>query len=584
MIIFDGFPMALSKWKKEDWQLEQLFIVGVLFIVAGLFSEELSKLFNRILIDPVLSKYNRADTFPLILPIYIILFIVTAYWGYLQLSKNGYKASVITIALPASLCYLYWRERFFINDYYMPSLSGICFLKPITILDPAYLLLTIGTVWAFINKFRPLEYPGNKTFLSIDLPIEDLENDKYERQDFFQNLLGILKNISFDASKGFAIGINSSWGYGKSSLLKLIEKNLKKEKDVICIQYNPWLSLKKHSLTHDFFQILEDELSAYLDTSNLIAKYGEQISKVDNDNNVFKNVSDLFIKDKSIQEQFEKISELIKRVNRKIFFIIDDLDRLDNLEVSEVFRLIRNTGNFPRIVFIVAYDKNYLKNALTVNKLFDPNRYLEKIFDLELVLPKIQNRILSEVLLETFKLGFDNMVLIDKDRKEYERQLPELIFNTSNTTKKSLLMSGEILNICKNKRDIIKFVNAVLVGLQLNGPNIYLPDLFILEAIKLKNDDIYELISDSKNFLEQYEHKGVRRYKLQQMYMRKFFKNESIVNLLEALFDIPEESDSKSDKAISVVNNFESYFIYTVAKSNISSKAINDLITENVQA
>ncbi|TWV94700.1 P-loop NTPase fold protein [Chitinophaga pinensis] len=570
--------MISFKWKKEDWKLEQFFIVGLLVIIAGLFSDELSGLFNSLVIEPVLSKYNRKGTYPLILPVYTALFIATACWGYQKLAKNVYKASVLTIAIPAGLCYLYWRERFFVNNYHMASLSDICYLKSVTIFDPAYLLLTIGTVCAFINKVKPSVYPANQTFLNMDQPIEDIGNDQYERQEFFQKLLVILRNIAFDTSKGFAIGINSSWGYGKSSLLKLIEKRLKQEENVICVQYNPWLSIKKQSLTHDFFQILEDELSKYIDTSNMIAKYGEQISKVDNDKNIFKNVSGLFVKEKSLQEQFEQISELIKRVNRKIYFIIDDLDRLDNLEVSEVLRLIRNTGNFPRITFIVAYDKNYIKNALTVNKLFDPERYLEKIFDLELVLPKIQHRIISEILLKTFVQGFDKIRLIDSEKKEYIKQLDRLIFNTSNKTIKTNLVSNEIPNICKNKRDIIKFVNAILVGLELNGPNIYLPDLFILEAIKLKDSDTYELIADSENFLEKYEDKGILRYKPQSQKIRSLFGNESITNLAKALFDIPETSDLKSDKAISIVNSFDSYFIYTVAKSSLSTTAIDNLL------
>lgn len=44
--------------------------------------------------------------------------------------------------------------------------------------------------------------------------------------------------------------------------------------------------------------------------------------------------------------------------------VIDDLDRLEGTELMAVLKLIRITANFKNLIFIVAYDKGFVANAL----------------------------------------------------------------------------------------------------------------------------------------------------------------------------------------------------------------------------
>src|SRR5690606_32689438 len=95
---------------------------------------------------------------------------------------------------------------------------------------------------------------------------------------------------------------------------------------------------------------------------------------------------------------FEKAKKSIVDIERKIVVFIDDTDRLNKKEIFEVLRLIRNTANFTNVFFIVAYDREYITRTIT--ELFQPNVYLEKIFQLEISLPVVNGNMPEKYLLE----------------------------------------------------------------------------------------------------------------------------------------------------------------------------------------
>lgn len=101
----------------------------------------------------------------------------------------------------------------------------------------------------------------------------------------------------------------------------------------------------------------------------------------------------------------EKIRHALLELKQPVFILIDDLDRLNADEIFELLRLIRNTANFPALIFIVAFDKDYVIEQLQKKHVFSP--YLEKIFMIDLPLPLLGDEcmaytILKEKLKETF--------------------------------------------------------------------------------------------------------------------------------------------------------------------------------------
>jgi ABC-type lipoprotein export system ATPase subunit len=585
------------------WQPKQLFLIGSILISYFLLETQLWNLFDDFVVTNFLGKLTRTAFPVLIDAIYLLMLSYICYIFYDPIIKKGYKISLVTFSLIFCICLLYWIKRlgqnhYIFNPLFNQKFTQICIYQT----DPAFIVLTLLTITLFINYFRFLDYKPVPSLLLQDQPINRIENDTFNRKQFFLDLLVHIRDLSFNEKKGFAIGINGFWGIGKSSFLEIIKEDLKNDSSIVCVDYNPWLSANKQSLTYDFFLLLENELSKHIESPNLISKYGAKVSKIDDERNLLKKISELFSNEKSLKKTFDNISRIIKRTNKKIFIAIDDIDRLDNKEVLEVLRLIRNTANFPRINFIVAYHKEYLIEALCVNKIHLPEHYLEKIFDLEIPLPKIESKIILEdlnsILIEGLKkIQFNK---IDDKQKEFflksiQDQVVSIIFseNIVDRTKNSIV-KPLLLEIFSSKRNILKFTNSFLLMYSLNYSFVYLPDFFILELIKMTDNNTYNLIAKNDKYLyevTQLEQNEQLSYELfennnetnndkdskRNNFRGNLFnimdkiKNERSKNLLQALFLKPKTRDYQFEKAISYIDNFESYFTNTLTSTSIEA-------------
>ena len=77
-------------------------------------------------------------------------------------------------------------------------------------------------------------------------------------------------------------------------------------------------------------------------------------------------------------------------LTKPIVVVLDDIDRLSTSEIRDVFKLVRLTANFPNIIYIVAFDRNRVEEALAEQGV--PGRdYLEKILQVAIDLPVVPN-------------------------------------------------------------------------------------------------------------------------------------------------------------------------------------------------
>lgn len=84
---------------------------------------------------------------------------------------------------------------------------------------------------------------------------------------------------------------------------------------------------------------------------------------------------------------------------------IDDLDQLSTNEIFEVFRLIRNTASFPNLIYFVAFDRSYTVKMLS-EKYQDAEKYIDKIFQLEIPLPYPDASMIYSMFIHDLKTMF----------------------------------------------------------------------------------------------------------------------------------------------------------------------------------
>jgi hypothetical protein len=586
--------------ERFKWRKKELFISAVVLFLYLSLNKVLFELYNKFVVGKVLAVFSPEPFGLVLFLLYLAILGVFAYVLYQKIVVEELQISLFIVFLLFSTNMIYWYER--VTDQHYDFFPLIAFFgQSIAQSDLIFILALAAALLLTRNYFKNYKYPENKSFFLQDLPIKQIGDDKFNRGPFYNDIIDKLKLIAFDTDRGFAIGLNSVWGYGKTSLLEMIRAEFaekKNKKTIVCINYNPWLSANKRSLTYDFFTVIEKELSKYISKADILLEYGKKVSKYDNDHNPLKGLGEVFESETTLEERFKEISEMIRQTGKRFFIIIDDLDRLDNDEVFEVLRLIRNVANFPRLNYIVAYDRQYLINALKEKKIYNPAKYLEKIFELEIELPKIEEIKIREMLNKTIRDGLAQIMLTQADRLAFENQVAQMIFNPGNLT---ALKVVNIFNIVptafKSKRDIVKFTNSLLFSISLNKNNVYLPDLFALEIIKLINSPAYDVLAISDKYLEIFEPiaGGDKYYKLFQPRSSNppstlnalrdhLFNIERIIkvpwqrSVIQALFSKPESNDLNFDKTIALVDNLKSYFIFAVATPQIVADFLNQLL------
>lgn len=221
----------------------------------------------------------------------------------------------------------------------------------------------------------------NKGFID-ERPIDKGINDKLGYKEYAASVVEKLSKSNIENS--FAIGINSQWGTGKTTFMNLIKQEIKSgesKNKYLIMDFNPWNFEGTQQLKYNFFESLGQVISkeAVL-TPHSFKNYASKVSGLslgvlmDTINQILPKT------DKSIEELKKTVEEITKQLNKKIIVFIDDLDRCDYEEILEVLKIIRNTGDFPNVIYVCAYDKIYVDEALKSISEKTYKTYLEKIF------------------------------------------------------------------------------------------------------------------------------------------------------------------------------------------------------------
>ncbi|MCW8939116.1 MAG: KAP family NTPase, partial [Flavobacteriales bacterium] len=341
------------------------------------------------------------------------------------------------------------------------------------------LIISICQLLLYIPRKKITPNIENNSFFD-DNSLGKIGNDELGYSSYAE-LLGE-KILSSHFEKSFAIGINGKWGAGKTSFIDLLKRKVQND-NIIEINFNPWNNHSPKAIIKDFFETVQESIRPYHSSlSRLFIQYSNKLVDL-NSNTVTQSIQTTVSAISgfdSLNSLYQDINTALVSIDKKIIVYIDDLDRLDKHEIIEVIRLIRNTANFYNTFFIVAYDRNYVVNALKQHNPYKQEEFLEKIFQIEITLPFYKKDILRYKLAEKLKT-----------------KLPEIDFTTIDN---AVIGTPSSIPVFLNEwlesmRDVTRLANAILLNLNKIKGEVVFNDLLRIELLRLKYPSSYELLS-----------------------------------------------------------------------------------------
>lgn len=337
--------------------------------------------------------------------------------------------------------------------------------------------------------------------LNGDRPLIDPDKDQLGYKSISMHIAKAICKMS--PPEGLVIGLYGDWGAGKSTVLNFIEEYIGREpvqtNKPIVIRFNPWWFSGREDLARLFLEQFALNLngsSRHLkNAGKLLKKLANSVAECPipvnfgglgvsvNTKEVAKAVGDHLDKKEDIPELKEAISKCIDSSKKRLVILVDDIDRLSAEEIRQLFGVIKAIGDFRNVVYLLAFDKNVVTNALSVVQGVSGYDYLEKIVQVpfELPLPNVYG--LRQFLLVGLQRIFENT-----DEGRFDR------FYFGN-----VLHSG-VLHFLQTPRDVVRLLNTLSVSFPAVSEDVNPVDFIAVESLRVFMPQVYENIRNNKNY------------------------------------------------------------------------------------
>lgn len=329
----------------------------------------------------------------------------------------------------------------------------------------------------------------NQNVLKNDLPITKFDDDELGRQKFALQMRRIIKN--YNKKDCLTIGIMGPWGSGKTSLINMIfdqnEDNILTEKDFKVMRFNPWNFSKQQDLYYQFFEQLrellisnENDEGKRKHAKNIINEYWEKIRYNGTVSLSYSGISySKPLGEKTLEVQKKEINKTLKYLGYKLIIIIDDIDRLTDDEVQQIFILVKALADFQSIIYILPFDRNIILNSMGTLQKDYGEEFLDKIIQLQIDLPKIS------------KL---------KVRNIFKKELEDLLKNEEIDLNFKYWNYWSILSFITNIRDVNRYINNLTFYLPLMKGEVNILNYILLTGLQLFENKVYHEIKNNKQF------------------------------------------------------------------------------------
>lgn len=485
---------------------------------------------------------------------------------------------------------------------------------------------------------------------SSERPIVSRSEDLLNRVEFAEQIARAIRQ--WTGRDSLVIALYGDWGAGKSSLKNLIVECLRSDppRCPCVVEFNPWQWAGQSQLAEAFFREIglalncKDESKASSDNARRWLRYaailrlGTQtfaavrqlalialavlaaigflgaffqtllvkmallivsalsligIALMKSSDNIARAVADYFAKtaetqERGLDETKRDLSVQLRKLERPMLVIVDDIDRLTAPEMLLCFQLVKANADFPNMVYLVLFQRSAVEDAISAELKTSGPDYLKKIVQVGFDIPSLQQPRIEQVL----AAKLDTLLQSETVSKLWDRNRWANVF-----------IPG-LRPYFQTLRDVYRFISSLSLHFAVfsdeNTFECNPIDLISLEVLRVFEPDVYRALPGMKDALT-----TVSDFRLQPSPANSEQKSE----LLELLNRTPENRKEQVKEILKRVfppcawmlggtrfgfehydewyrehrachvNLFEKYFSMTIAEGDVSVKQIEELLS-----
>jgi len=341
--------------------------------------------------------------------------------------------------------------------------------------------------------------------------------DDYEKNPTrnFESLSKTISNIIKSSPPNFTLGVYGEWGIGKTTLMKAIDANLKKEylskneSPIFTIWFNAWKFEREQSpITHSLMKSMAFEMEDHKiyktvaqEIFSAIKIFDENVQSLQFSAQSSDDVKQNMLEKLKYHEKIQKDSIYyngISKINNKIsqirsekgsefrvIIFIDDLDRCSPDKTIELLESIKMLLEVEGFIFVVALSYDSVTRLIT-NVYNDTGirgeDYLKKIIQLPVTVPPWSRENFTELISEKIAPRLND------EYSKFVLENPGILSQVSNS----------------NPRQLKRFINNVIIAFETFAKNEYskitLDEIFLVKILKSEWPDFYQQIIKNEEF------------------------------------------------------------------------------------
>lgn len=306
--------------------------------------------------------------------------------------------------------------------------------------------------------------------IEINSESDDLLNIKEQAKKFAESVM----------QSADVFGVDGPWGIGKTSFINLAERVWSNNSNFLVCRFEPLRYASEPDLAGRLVRELTSTIqkSVYAPEFRLAADKYSRLIKGKAEVSFLGFKLSLEPSPETVDDLLDDIDEVLKRINRRVIIVIDDLDRLDAKTVNNILFATKRTLKLTQATYVLCYDTEILTKGQGKDESSLAREFLEKFVTIKYSL-FVDNSSICDFLRGKWK---DSVLQDGTTPPDAIMQLSSIFDELANILQSDI--ASHYLPLVGNMRKVKRFINTIRL-MQIEKTNLIRTDFNKRDLINL---------------------------------------------------------------------------------------------------